>query len=407
MKFALFFISLAMAAPCPEQYAALEPAHFWQSSEPILVEGKPLTFSMDSEISIENAFRELVKDKKSMDQLYAPMWYTKEALEILNGVPAGALEFPKVAVKDLLTTLKVSQAQFQTFALRKGIDKTLSTYSLLDLNPAYFAQAFFHLVPQGPERITFFHHLRTTFLDLMHERGLPVNAHFDGGNIELTHKTWETSPAKYGKLVREDLHKKIKDPQTHLHIGIPSEVPESKLFAITRAAETRVILVMAKNWYKGRRALAHFRGTALVKNVEESAKERGVIRLGVNEWSEPHLTHNLEIRQWSDIEEGMDNIKFAARLASNHHRVRVIENFDVKQITDKITGNLYGALRYASMILSASKDPASKKMAKELSALARPIKKSEDMTDAWREEVSAYLNKYSVLDRLDFDAFVE
>lgn len=409
MKLLLIFLlsTSAFSATCVERFALLnrDEKSIWANDKPVQINGKSLTWSMDSEVSIEDSFRVIANDEAALKKLYGNLSYPPEAIKEFGVSPKkSSFQFPKISTKVILERLNLSPKQFEAFGLRSGVPRNQTEYSLLDLKPDFFQKGFFSLVPYSLEKESIRHHLKDTFTEIMSKKGLPVNSHFDLTNFELTHKTYETSPKKYRDLIVNKLHKMVKSPQTHLHVGIPAEVPEAKFYSITRAVETRIVLSLAKDWVEGGADLAYSGGSTLVKSPSEFGESRGVIRAGYRKWKKPHLAHDLEIRNWLTIEEGMENLELVANLATNHKKLHVLEISQSEPLTNEKIGNIFGALDYASKIFELSKDPQLKSMSKDLVRLKALVKKE---APGWEEKISQYLTTHEVVENLNAEAFLK
>jgi hypothetical protein len=391
---------------------------FWENSSEVLVSsatGKsaPLTFSFDSEVSLGDAFRTISKDQRalgSVEQLLSrpsrnsDLWRNNEAW---SRYLAG-LHHTK---PELLELLKMSEKRFDSFALRRGVSRDKTTYSPTDLNAVYF-QEVIDASHQDKDDASFKNYARfieifgEIFKSSLKRKDYPVNVHRDKRSPEISHVSWEFFPRRFKEIVNR-LHQDIRFPQTHLHLGIPAEqVSASKAIEIARAVESRIILSLAENWTaKDKTPLAYTEYSSL-RNRPAATTERGLVRFDPDEWTKPVLSHNLEIRNWLDIEDGMDNLALAATLAINHRHIVENPDFTAAKITDPLTSNLNGALKYVGSVLKDSSNAENRSVGEALAAFGNEIEKKGEITPEIRKRVAEFLEEHEVLGRLTASAFL-
>ena len=270
---------------------------------------QPLTFSFDSEIPYDDVFRlflETREDFQALDEVLKGQLFTKQAL---------------------IRILKISEKQIQAgFVLRRGIPMDQGKYRMTDLNPRFFGLLFdaklVNILNINPES----RKIMKLLEGILRKRGFNISAHLDCGFIEITHESWETVPSSFMRIVG-NIHSTFKRPQMHLHIGIPSVVSEKEMLGIARAVESKVILDMLVFDPTEGEALKYRKGSAL--RTDPNPQTKGVIRLGVREWKKPGpaRSHNLEIRQWLDLNHGLGLLEFASHLAMNHQSLSLLDDF--------------------------------------------------------------------------------
>ena len=99
--------------------------------------------------------------------------------------------------------------------------------------------------------------------------------------------------------------------------------------AISQAVEARIILNLAQSTTSPSKLYATSYST-LRPAVKSSDRSAGVVRMNYNRFSKPHSAHDLEIRQYGRMEEGMNNIALAGEMATQYERVRVIDMPNLK-----------------------------------------------------------------------------
>lgn len=369
---------------------------FWDREQPFLIGENtnrlPLTFSFDSEVSLEDSLRLIYKD-------------TEAQMELAK-IPELNMEHPIDFLRGYLAT---SDAQFKQFALRKGVDKNKKSYRILDLNPSY-AQKILDTISflLGSLHASIGEQVKT----VLRKNGLPVETHIDLSNIEITHESFEVIPHNLKKIVADELHNRFKSPMTHLHIGFPAEIISTEQFyAVSMAIEARSVLRLAETWRVGDQPLSYFWGS-LLSNRSDPSHPRGVIRANVGRWKKPVLMHDLELRQYTSLDEGLENIALAAMLGRNYSKIRNVF-FEKDYGIDGFTGNLGGALFYATKILEKSKNINDHKIAEDLLIFLNRIEEIINRegflkvdVDLW-EEIAIYLKKHNVVDRLNFENLID
>lgn len=364
---------------------------FWDREQPFLIgedtNRLPLTFAFDSEVSIEDSLRLIYKD-------------TEAQMELAK-IPELNMENP---IDFLLGYLATSDAQFKQFALRKGVDKNKKSYRILDLNPSY-AQKILDTISflLGSLHDSIGEQVKT----VLRKNGLPVETHIDLSNIEITHESFEVIPHNLKRIVADELQHRFKSPMTHLHIGFPAEIIDKEQFhAIGMAIEARSVLKLAETWRVGDRPLSYSTGTLLTDINHRSPIVRGVIRARTNHWKKPALMHDLEIRQYNSLDEGLENIALAAMLGQNYTKIRNVI-FENDYGIDGFTGNLGGALFYTAKILEKSKNTNDYKIAEDLLTFLNQIDNFHNIDNDLREEIAIYLKKHNVVERLNFENLVD
>lgn len=232
-----------------------------------------------------------------------------------------------------------------------------------------------------------------------HEMGFPVVVHWDGfASLELTHESYETVPSQYRSLLRK-IHETFENPQTHLHLGVPSTaVTPGEVDAIARAIETRAVL--------------HHALQPISFGVPRSGSANGALNTSEHWYTGPisvehnrwERTHDIELRQWDHregdyIEDGLNLIAFGSRLAQQPARLVL------KPVPygwgDRSAMNLSGGLRYGGEMLSRNADPAIAGIGDEMQALAKRADAFDFGLPAdFRLEVQTFLRDNQVEDLL-------
>jgi hypothetical protein len=346
-----------------------------------------LTYSMDPEFSEANVFRYIMKDP--------------ERVERLRQVCVD------VSKSDILKLLKMSERQFNRFALRKGVDPSKTKLQAVDLNPEEFQYILSnYLLFNKSKWSNLFYATRAEFVSKLRERGFPVKE--SGHSMEIAHESFETDLSLFKDLMNR-LHKEVREPRSHFHIGLPSAtVTRSQALSISRALETKVVLRLALEEPESQDNLAReHKGTPLAKNFD-----RGIVYLKYDEFKSPVLSHDLELREWMDLDHGLEMVDFASKLASDRERlVQSDEDFGRRQqepsiaLVDPRLGNLKGALEYTGMLLKKRDVPSQTLIGEQLEKLASEITE-EDTPVNLRKTIRSYLMKNHVLEMLDESVFL-
>jgi hypothetical protein len=375
--------------------SALLPV-FWTTAEPHTLGKQDLTYSFDSELRDFDVFAFLMQTESGralLNRKYGARKYSAQQLADLAGV---------------------SEKQLKVFGLRKEVDRSQTRFALTDLNPKLMDAA----VSSKRKGLALRWNQLVGWLSPpaevgevereLQSRGLPVETHLDysGLQVEVTHGSYEVSPSRYYALVKDGMHGLFKTPQTHLHLGMPGSLRPEEAHAIARAVETKIILNWAASQDSEGARLAYYEGSSLRADIKQ-AELRGAIRMQLNEWTVPAPSHNLEIRQWDSIEDGLDLLGLAGELVLEHERLRIIPAFDAAKISDPFTDNLNGALKYAGELLSRSAEPEKASIGNGLLALASEVENAGTITPQFRKKTYKFLNEHSVMELLGKSAFVE
>lgn len=412
---------------------------FWESTEPYMVniDGKelPITLAFDSELPHRDVFKHVMQDPVAREELRSAAEKLKfaETSGRLNKL-LGNDKWRGITLQQLASTLGLSEKQARIFAIRKDVEKNKALFDLTDLTPKSFDHVLSGIlselvdaaqrVPHFPQKLIatkdsgerFLTAYRKIALRFVEQNQLPMAGHFEEHLIELTHTSSETNPSRFYSLITKDLHARFPGAQTHLHAGIPAEVPRPQTTAIARAVETRVVLRLAAdhaddsiNLYNDGYNLGEENAyySSLRKGTPASGKRVGVVRLNFSKWYTPVLAHDIEIRQWLKIDEGLDDVQLVATLAQKHDSLVVLEDFEAKVVPDLVTGNLNGALRYAGLLLQRSTTEQSRLIGEQLVQMANRIETEGTLTRKTREDVMKFLNRYLVVSLLDAEAFLK
>lgn len=387
---------------CELDFARLgNTADFWAGKGPVLVANdQPLTFSFDSEATWGDILHFLQSEPKGLERLEA-LLKSARSNEANSFFVGGNLE-------EIAAALGISVNQVKSFALKKGVDREKAFFYLTDFHPSYFSKLVQRpelkpgtwAVIQNPE---FFTEVSALVREGLERRGLPFALHRDVDNLEFTHQSWTDTPSDFQNTIRK-LHAQLKQPQTHLHIGIPAAVSDRQVHSIARAVESRIILRLARD-SADEVPLPFHKGTTLNGYDLPAAGTRGVIRLGVREWTKPVPAHNLEIRQWFTVQQGMNDLALAGKLAQNHQRVKVLD-FRSDTVSDPFTNNLPGALKYVGTLLRESTDSERRKLAEKFLEFSGRMEREKKITRELRREVHEFLQRIDIDELLDESLFL-
>lgn len=406
----------------------------WTREEPIMIssvddEDLPLTFSFDAEIGHAEVMRFLQSDPVALKKL------SDAAAKLKNskGDP-----FKGFTLSELAMSLAQSKKQVLSFALRKGTDKAKPLFQLEDLNPSAFEVMMAvllrnivkedqrikrvprALVMDSSSSLEFLKTYQDLLLNFARSNNLPIKSTLEGHLPEFQHSSFETSPKKFFELIKNKLQKTFPRAQTHLHIGIPEHVSKERAALIARAVESRIILRMAgdspldtKSLYADGYRLDD-RGfgyeSTLRSKVEESGKRVGIIRLNFNNFYDKATeiySHDLEVRQWTKIDDALYNIELASKMAMERKRILVVEDFAPVDIPDLVTGNLNGALSYVGLLLTNHSDVSFQRIGADLLGFSKRIESEGAISSEVRKEIYLYLRKNEVLKKLDESVFLK
>jgi hypothetical protein len=352
----------------------------WSGKESIKVHvnQEAIGFSYDGEIPWDEYLKFVRDDEKAMKKLRE---YTKD------------MNFSRSTLKE---RLHLSDKQLDRFVIPKSspADKTL--WNITELPPHYFALLI-------DRKLLSFNidQLAKSVDDLLKRRGYQSQAFRDMGFIEIAHESFDTAPATFTETVKR-IQKNFPKGSFHLHVGIPNHrFPEDHTLAIARALESRIILGLAKNNLRGE--LAYFDFTSLYKDqlVTDASvyQYRGVIRMGLDEYTR---AHNIEIRQYSGLQDGLNLARFTANLARNHESLYTLRNFAPKQIPDKLTVSLNGALEYMGHLFRNKGDAEMTKLGNEMLRLSKEmITPDLAVRSEVRQKVQKFIIKNRILEKIE------
>ncbi len=373
----------------------------------------PLTYSLDSELGGGDAFRIIERDPVSLAELDQTLG-------------------PPVAPAKLAAILDLDVKQLERFALKPGVARGAEAYRYSDLRPSYFGAAVesaYYNVLSG--RLTVGTMKRIT-AQAVSRVGLPRKAGDESpgegpvplvgsatsSDLELAHASWEDIPRRFGSLIRH-FHGVLSEPNTHLHIGLPSAIGKDATVAVARAVETLMILELASA-NPSHLAEQIYRYSTLTTSAYDRVDDaRGLINLRFGEWETPHLTDNLELRFYPDIETGLRWQALAGELARRHGRLKVFRRFEPRWTmgahgdrTDRLTVNLPSALEYAALLLEGSPDADTRPIAADLRQLSDSAGRevygpAGQISLELRAKISRYLRSRRVRERMTMDVFLQ
>ena len=358
----------------------------------------PVTFSFDSEIQYSEAFRRIAARP---DQLA-----TLQSL-FDDSTSEGIHRFARLSKLEWSAALKISPRQFDVWALRKGVDRNLATWPITDLNPAYYGQVFAKLNYDHIKDLARIRDFMAVAIADAQVAGAinPFRVHDDYDAVELTHPSSEDIPSSFVETIYF-LHREFPRPQTHFHVGLPAEaVTEKQAWTIARVIETRIILGMAMRLTNGRARASYSDFTSLRPRGPIIEEERGAIRLGLSEFSQPVRAHNLEIRQYGSLDEAFELSALAAQLAAHARDLDDFEIFPPDRIDDYLTINCYGALLFAVEAFRKSPYAEDVRLASDLLPIAIEIARARTVTFRSHQALQELLIKKHVLDRLQPSLF--
>jgi len=292
--------------------------------------------------------------------------------------------------------LHLSDKQLDHFVIPKSSPPDKTLWNITELPPRYFA----FLIDR--KLLSFqVDQLSKSMDDLLKRRGYESKAFRDMGFVEIAHASFDTAPATFTESVKR-LQKDFPKGSFHLHVGIPNQqFPEDHTLAIARALESKIILKLAKNNLKGE--LSYFDFTSLYKDqlVTDASlyQYRGVIRMGLDEYTR---AHNIEIRQYSGLQDGLNLARFTADLAKNHEALFTLRNFAPRQVPDKLTVSLNGALEYIGHLFRNKGGTEMTKLGNELLHLSREVVSTNNsVSPEIRQKVQKFITKNKILEKME------
>jgi len=398
---------------------------FWQQDTPVMVskgdQSFPVTYSFDSEIPHSAVFNLIYSDAESTAKLTALLRNLK-VRESSGRFGRTQLVPYQITRDELKRILEKSDKQLDTFIFRRGVDLDKEVFDLTDLNSRYVDDFMVPILKQynkdktitdlvdkdfDPKSIDeFFLGYQKLADDLFSGENIPANATRDQMWIEMVHKGSESNPLEYRNLMLERYRPLTNSASSHLHVGVPAIVPQDRMMAIGRAVETRIILENAHKTAKPGELYATSYST-LHAGASDAKRSAGLVRMNYERFKEPHVAHDLEIRQYSNMEEGMNNIAMASNMAAQYERIKVIDMPKLSKISDPSTSNLTGALTYTARMFAHSADQELKRKAAKLEALVDEIQSHGSITPEHRIKVQELLKEEKILDSFNEDILLE
>ncbi len=371
------------SSKCPLHFEKMSVYHeLWNYSASIKVNRSAkfneLTFSFDGELTYYELIKFLKKDA--------------DALKDLDSV--FVQEFSK---KELLKILKISEKQFDTFVIKKGSELAQKkSFKLHHLPPKYFAYAMDHFMFNNYyDFMKIYQPLEDVAVKYLKKNKFPIEAHQDSGFIELTHKNFENIPSKFHDLMfKMDDH--FRESTMHLHLGVPEQsIEKHEMIFVANAVEARVTLKMVEN---GIERELPYNKTTIGKAVFEEypGSERGLVKLTLNDFGNGEV-HNLELRQYSTMEEGLDYLAFSSYLAKNAKQMKSVKLKDYYFLHTNY-GNVQGSLDFLSELYAQLPEVHYQKWAKELKRLADDINSENEKSVI--KKVQKFLKDTSLLEDL-------
>jgi hypothetical protein len=404
--FVLIDISWAETS-CLKVFTPKETPEMFKQEAPIILEvaGKkyPISFSSDGEVPWNEVAKFLYAHPQTLANL------KKEGM------------IPQVEGKHLAAYTGLKESQITSpFVLRQGVKPNQKTYYLSDLNPFYFATTLeympnLHLHFVRNFFVTEAKKLPEIIAKVMRDEGIPVKGIYDGGFIEFTHASYERSPKQFNHFLKNQLHRVFPNSSTHLHLGIPAAaVTNTQFLSIARAVEVKSIFTLAMRDLDNGLQELPFRDSLLL-DVKEYATpmgydfegRRGVIRAQTSEWTKPFNTHNLELRQYDEIEDGLELLELATKMAQQAKKIKYIYHRQ-KKVNDPYTQNLHGALLYASKLFKDSPDINLQKIGKKMEDLVNESQGNPvELTMPMRKKIREFLIDNDIQNLLNLKLFLK
>jgi hypothetical protein len=360
------------------QKANLITPEMWATEKKLLVSGsnKELSFSYDGEL----AWDELLKFVKN----------DPETMTSLNHL-LGNNRYKK---PELMRLLKVSEKQFDSFVIRKESPLAQQeSWLITELPPRYFAFMMENFKDSNKIEL-----ISKEISKHMNKKGFFTEGHNDSGFVELAHSSFDVEPSVFSGTMKK-YEENFPKSTIHLHIGIPNEVVNnSEAIAIGRAIESKIILTLADHPFTNELAYANFSSLRSEKNVLKNKEYRGVIRLGLNEFKG---AHNLEIRQYGKMNEGLDLIQLGSNLSMNPKSLYKFDHFSPAVIDDPYTSNLNGALEYVGKLFKNKGTEEFTRLGDEMITMAKEMESEMIISEKMRVKVRKFIEKNKILGKLD------
>jgi hypothetical protein len=126
-----------------------------------------------------------------------------------------------------------------------------------------------------------------------------------------------------------------------------------------------------------------------------------------SEWTKPFNTHNLELRQYDGIEDGLELLELATKMAQQAKKIKYIYHRQ-KKVNDPYTQNLHGALLYASKLFKDSPDINLQKIGKKMEDLANESQGNPvELTMPMRKKIREFLIDNDIQNLLNLKLFLK
>lgn len=381
----------------------LPPApDFWNHSGPLFLAGsentpKPvyITFSFDSEILIGEYWDYLL-----VNATPATLASARDRLDKI---------FRPVTKYAYMRALKYSEKQFELFGLRKGVDPNKTYFSITDLNSKAMS-IYFQSVNWRENQMPLYSAYQLTLGPTLKSQNLPFSSHGDLGFPEITHESSESRPAQYYKDI-ESLHKIFPLASTQFHLGLPASVlSDEQVQQVAMAIEPRVILslLVAGSAKSPPQKFLNtvFRSTSFISQT------RGLLKVEFYAFTHPFQAHDLEIRQWTSLADGLKSTELAAKIAMKSAQGQWTSRpipHELTAFNDERFGPVTLSLNYIADMLSQSQE--TQELGTKVKAMAEESMRSENllrsrgyttpMRDEFLEKLIHFLRENKVAESYD------
>lgn len=377
---------------------------FWKSKAAQKVGKEPFAYGFDAELwHASDMVRMAGLTEAGTDQgrdalIVANLTFTRDALATKLGVTSRALTshlHPEFA----------DQTVFTLFDLKKeSLKKVKDT---LDM------------------KATYGHALRQALQTSLNELGLDITADWEGssgaltqgplgsgGTIEMKMNGPVTKPNDFRAIIKDFLHKEAEWPETHLHLSIPSKSVNAKhVMLAARALEMKIILeeLVAGLDYDGN--LVPYEDSVLAQGPEDfdSGVGRGVVRVDIDQWTEPVPAHDVEFRMWLDADGALENIRFFQQLIKKRRSLLDTGDFVSVGVRGVMPANLNSSLKYAAYLLDKQSDASGREhtIALQLNRYAKQLEDAGTVTPEKRKQIAKYMKENYVLKYFTLESFLK
>lgn len=335
-----------------------------------------LTYSYDTEILLGDIWGFIKKNGTESEVAHASI--------LLNNI------FIKndYTLKSLSRDFKLSESQVRLFLINKNVSSSTTNFKASDFTPFGINL----LADKIKIKNTASKFLDSAFLPIVRRMGLDIAVEVDGNSPEIKHATSEKSPKIYKDIIKK-IHRLFKNPQTHFHVALPADfISHTQAQKIARAIEAKLVLELLLNAHTSDENLMY--DNTVFSPLTHG--KRGNIKLGLDTFTKPFKSHDLEIRQWISIDGALKSVEIASHLAKRtSEKNLILPNSVLSSAIESRYGAVFQSLDLVSHILRESYPDLSADLKK---FSERSVLQSDSrLPDKLIQEISAYIRKNDII----------